>query len=265
MTNRTTDLRVTRAPNLAWVPIAKMKVSPVAQREHRQSFVDQLAADFDPERLGYPVLNHRTDDGHYYIIDGQHRILALKTIGWGDQFVQCEVYEGLDERGEADVFLWRNKKLAVHPFDRFRIAITAGRHDECDIDRIVREAGMRLDGRNDQGSLRAVGALQKVYDFGPEVLARTLAILNTAYDGRGIDGHIIHGVGAVCQRYNGQLDDDKLTGRLGSMKNGADGLSQRAYSLRKQSGRPVWECVAAAAVDTVNAGKGGKKLPSWWS
>ena len=27
---------------------------------------------------------------------------------------------------------------------------------------------------------------------------------------------------------------------------------------------PLNQCVAAAAVDVINRGKGGKKLPSWW-
>jgi len=34
--------------------------------------------------------------------------------------------------------------------------------------------------------------------------------------------------------------------------------------LRNQTGNPKGHCVAAAAVDIYNGGRGGRKLPSWW-
>lgn len=269
MTDRTTKAaegRVARAPHLMWVPIAKMKVSPHSQRDFKQHRVDQLAAEFDPEQIGYPVLNKRADDAnHFWIIDGQHRVLALKAIGWGDQNVQCEVYEGLTEQQEAEVFLRRNNKLNVTAFDEFRIAVAAGREDECDINRILMAQGLRLDGSSQPGAVRAVGALRKVYAYSPATLARTLKILNESFDGMGLDGHIIHGVGMVCQRFNGEMPDTKAVERLTSLRNGADGLTQRAYQLKKQLGRPLPDCVAGAVVELVNGGKGGKKLPNWWS
>ena len=35
--------------------------------------------------------------------------------------------------------------------------------------------------------------------------------------------------------------------------------------VRRQTGNQRGQCVAAAAVDIINAGRGGVKLPSWWS
>lgn len=75
MSDRNT--KITRQARLRWVPIAQMKVNPLAQRELNQARVDKLAANFDPEQIGTPTVNHR--DGAYYIIDGQHRIEALKA------------------------------------------------------------------------------------------------------------------------------------------------------------------------------------------
>lgn len=84
-----------REARLRWVPISLMRTSPVAQRELNQSRVDYIAANFDPEDLGTPTVSHR--DGHFYVIDGQHRVEALKQIGWGDQQIQCWSYDGLNE------------------------------------------------------------------------------------------------------------------------------------------------------------------------
>ena len=86
--------KVDRESHLRWVPIKEMRSSPAAQRKYRRTHAATYAADFHLEALGYPVLSLR--DGIFFIVDGQHRIKALEMIGWGDQQIQCEVYEGLD-------------------------------------------------------------------------------------------------------------------------------------------------------------------------
>ena len=52
----------------------------------------------------------------------------------------------------------------------------------------------------------------------------------------------------------------KLSGAHG----GPTGLLGKAEVMRRQTGQPKAHCVAAAAVEFINSGKGGKKLPSWW-
>jgi len=117
--------RVERAARLKWCPIAKMRVSPTAQRELKQHRVDHLVANFDLEQIGTPVVSER--DGAYYILDGQHRIEALRGIGWGDQQIQCWTYTGLTEEDEAERFLKLNDTLVVDSFSKFRVGVNAGR------------------------------------------------------------------------------------------------------------------------------------------
>ncbi len=38
----------------------------------------------------------------------------------------------------------------------------------------------------------------------------------------------------------------------------------RAGQLRQSTGNAAAQCVAAAAVEVINRGSGGKKLPAWW-
>lgn len=255
--------RVPRTSHLEWVPVAKMRVSPLAQRGLRRPFVDRLANEFDPDRIGYPVLSLRDD--WYYIVDGQHRIAALHQMGWGDQNVQCEVFKGLDEAGEADLFLWRNQRLNVKSFDLFQVALTAGRDVETDIARTVQAQGFKISESQAPGSIKAISALRKVYSRGgPIVLGRALRLIGDSYGDTELTAPLIEGFGLLCHRYNGVLKEDVAASRLGSLRGGANGLMNRAYSIRKASGRPVSHCVAAAAVEVVNQGRGGTKLPSWW-
>lgn len=255
--------RVEREARLRWVPIDKMKVSPLAQRELRQARVDKIAANFDLEQVGTPTVNER--GGHFFVIDGQHRIEALREMGWGDQQIQCWTYAGLSEEEEAEKFLKLNDTLAVDAFSKFRVGVQAGRFEETDIDRIVRAGGLRVSQDMSQGAIRAVGTLRRVYTRGgPATLARTLRICRDAYGDRGLDAAVLDGIGLLCDRYNGDLNDDVAVEKLSRVHGGVNGLLGKAENLRRQTGNPRNHCVAAAAVEFINAGKGGKKLPSWW-
>lgn len=257
--------KVSRVPHLRWVPIKDMRILPIAQRGFNRSQAEEYAADFDLEALGYPVVNYR--DGIFYILDGQHRVEALKLIGWSDQSIQCECYVDLTNEQMADLFLRRDTRRAIKAFDKFRIAITAGRPDECDIDRIVRAQGLRVSRDKTEGSVAAVTTLKSVYErAGAANLAQTLRIIKNAYSGdhQAFDVSIITGVSLVCQRYEGKFDEQALTERLSKVTGGLLGLLRKAQTTRLQTGATKAHCVAAAIVECFNATRGGKRLDNWW-
>jgi hypothetical protein len=267
VTPKATGNRVEREARLRWVPLAKMRVNPLAQRELNPARVDKLASELELEQLGNPTVNLRSD-AHFYLIDGQHRVEALKKWlgegGWEDQSMQCWSYEGLSEDEEAEKFLRLNDTLTVPLFEKFRVGIQAGRAEECDIDRIVRAQELRISRDQGGGAIRAVAALRKVYRLGANPLARSLGIIRDAYGDSGLEAPVIEGVGLLCHRYNGELDVGNAVQRLGNAHGGVNGLMNRAAQMRQQTGNPLAHCVAASAVEIINRGRGGKKLPSWW-
>ena len=255
--------RLQRTGRLRWVPLARMRVNPLAQREVNRARVALLAASFDPEQIGAPVVSRRGD--WFYLVDGQHRIEAYKLwLGaWEDQQVQCWCYEGLSEAQEAELFLKLNDTLTVNAFARFKVAIQAGRDAEADVDRIVRALGLRI-GRG-AGGICAVATLRRVYRRGgPAVLSRALRIIRDAYGEAGLDGPVIDGISLLCQRYDGDLSEQRAIARLASAHGGVSGLVSRAGQLRQSTGSAPAQCVAAAAVELINRGSGGRKLPGWW-
>lgn len=258
-----TDHKRPRASSLAWVPIGDMRVSPKAQREYRKAHAEMIAADFQLEGLGYPVVSHR--DGFYWILDGQHRIAALKLNGFNDSdLIQVECYEGLDEAAEADLFLIRDQRKAINKFDAFRIGVTAGHQTECHIERLVQAAGLKISRSTTAGSISAVGALRFAYAFGSATLTRTLTVLSLAYGGErsAFSEHLIKGMALVCQRYDADLDDERAIEKLRASDPVA--IGRRATALQMKTGHTKPHCVAAAIVDVINTGRGGQKLESWW-
>lgn len=261
-----TSTRVQRDAHLKWQPLSLMRVSDanVAQREFRQARADELIADFDPEAFDALTVNER--DGVIWIIDGQHRAAAAKAVLGADQLVQCWTYVNLTEQEEAEKFLKLNNYLAVNAMSKFVISVTAGRPRETEINRVVRANGLVVSKDKIDGAIGAVGTLGRIYDrAGSKTLGRTLRIIHGAYGDSGLEAPVLDGIGLLCQRYNGSLDDDKAIERLASAHGGVVNLLARGETIRRQTGTAKGHAIAAAAVEFINRGRGGKKLPDWFA
>ena len=169
------------------------------------------------------------------------------------------------EAREAEVFLKLNDVLAVPAFARFQVAVQAGRPGQADVDRIVRAPGLRIAPGRAGGGICAVATLRRVYGRGgAAVLSKALRIIRDAYGEAGLDGPVIDGIGLLCQRYDGQLAEQRAVDRLAAAHGGVSGLVSRAGQLRQTTGTAMAQRVAAAAVEVINRGPGGSKLQSYW-
>lgn len=250
------------------VPLGKMAVSSKVQRDLNKHRVDYLIANFELDDFGVPVVSWR--EGKYFIIDGQHRVEALKQWlgpGWDIQKIECRVYQGLSEAEEADMFDRLNNTLAVCALDKFKTRVTAGRPAENAINEILRKENLVVSRDQIPGAVHAVGTLVRVYDRSDgETLSRSLRIIRDAFGDAGFQSQVIDGIGHLCQRYNGVLDEKNAVAKLADTRGGVHGLLGKATVLHKQTGNSRAQCVAAAAVDIINANRqaGTKRLPSWW-
>lgn len=253
------------------VPLGQMRIPPalVTQREFRKAHGDRIAADLDLNKLGYPIINHR--DGIYWVLDGQHRIYALKAFGFGDKdVIECEVYDDLNDSEMAEIFLGRNASKPIPLYDKFHVAVTAGRRRERDIQRSVEANGQKISRDRTDGGISAVGALASVYDrSGDVVLGQVVRTVNLGFGGdpMGFDRSVIEGLGLVFNRYNGRTNEKQLGSRLADLRQGARELLRKAETIRQRTGNQKKQCVAAAVVDIYNKGLGPRdshRLPSWW-
>jgi len=251
------------------VPIQQMRTPPalVCQREFRQAHADQIAAALDLNKLGYPIINHR--DGINWIVDGQHRVDALRQNGFEKDVLDCEVYEDLSDAEMAEIFLGRDARKPIPLYDKFHVACTAGRKRERDIQRAIEVNGQKI-GRNREDGISALGAVGKVYDrSGEVVLGQVIRTINLAFggDSMAFDRDVIEGLGLVYNRYNGRTNEKQLGAKLGALRQGARELLRKAESTRAKTGNLKKQCVAAAVVDIYNRGEGTRskdRLPSWW-
>ena len=251
---------------LEWVPIAQMRISPRAQRAHNspssRAHIEDIAANFDPDKAGTLTVNFR--DGIYWVMDGGHRYHAYVQMGWEDQSVQCWTYRDLTEAEEAEYFLSLNKVKTVSGMDLFQKALVAKRPVQTDIDRVVRSQDLSIGKGRD--AISCVGAVSKIYESGGAgVLAATVRVIRDSYGSPGFAAKVVEGTGLFISNYENTFDESTLVERLGAKKGGVNGLVGEAERIKKKYGVPLAVGVAAAVVETYNAGRGGNKLNGWWS
>lgn len=256
---------------LRFHPLSQIKTSATAQRDLNPSRVDRILANLDLEQIGTPTVNQRPDESDaVYVIDGQHRIAALRAFFEDDPDikVQCWTYFGLTEEQEAERFLKLNDTLTVSAFAKFRVGVTAGREVESDIDRIVRANGCVVSQDALPGAIGAVGALVTIYTrTGAANLARTINVVHGSFGDTGLENSVLLGVAFALDRYGKQIDDTRLVNQLGRMARGAKALVEEGERYRLRTGNLKSHCIAAAVVDAYNAGLGpraAKRVLSWW-
>lgn len=250
------------------VPLAKMRVptAGVAQREFRPAWGTKLAKHLELENLGLVVVNLR--DGIFWIIDGQHRVYALKENGFSNDSLECEVFENLTDEEMAAIFVARNTRKAVPAMDHFLVSCTAGDARALSIRRAVESNGARVGRNKDSGDVTCVTALGAVYDSaGETVLGQVVRTLRHAFDGdsNAFDRQVVQSLGLVFNRYNGRTNERALIEALSGVQHGAMALIRRARSQRERTGNELALCLASVIVDVYNKHvKPANRLPAWW-
>lgn len=259
---KSTANKPARQSHLTWINADDIKVNPVAQREFRPAWAEKILSEFDLDKYQVPHVNKRAD-GSLYVMEGQHSTWAYREYFGEGQQVQVWLYNGLTEEEEAEFFLSLNNKKSIDLMAKFKVGVTAGRPDECDIDRIVRANGCHVGGSS-KGSITAVAALTTIYSrHGAQVLGQTLRIIRDSFTEGGYERPILLGISMVLARYP-DLEVGRLVMRLSAQRNGWKGVIQKTTAIKEHMGCTQPEAAAAAVVEFYNAGRGGKKLPSWW-
>lgn len=243
------------------VEVNRLSLHPRANRETIPARVRKYEKEMDLDKLGR--LAAWRDNRNLYVIDGQHRKLALEALGLGDWKVRVDVYEGLTFEDACHLFLGLNDSMLVRPFDKFDKAAKAGYEAEIETQRIVRSAGLEISSQAGDGKIAAVTAAVDIWrmDRG-ESLARCLQWEAEAWGSiaAALEGNTLRGLGLVAARYNGELDDAALVKKLSKFPGGPAALLGRAKAQKDIKGGTVARNVAGIVVDLYNKGRRSGQL-----
>lgn len=268
-----TTERIQVPSRIGWVNLSTLEVDETTQRPLRPGWVKARAAHVDFEALGLICVSFR--DGKKLIVDGHHRVHLLRTIGYGDQSVLAEIYEGLTRPQEAQLFLERNDRQALSPVQRFLKEVTAGHPDALAMNKVVQGLGLKIGdakgGSPEQPAKRrqinAIEAVRFVYkgagigQGGPAALKATLATLRAAWgeDTSVWRGQLIKGMGIFCVRNAGMIKVDELIKRLEGFHGGASGFYGKAQGRHEYEPGNLPQVIAKILAETYNKGRRTQK------
>jgi len=190
-----------------WIPVGSLSVVwAQSQREPNERHINEIASKFDPDMFGVLAVTKPNGKGIYHVIDGQHRKAAAQQL-WGEnELVPCNVLNIEGPARAAEIFDQINKgRRNPSPIDTFRIRVTAGRQTEVSVLKIVQACGYRIEPNKNAGCIAAVSALVSVYNISPEVLRKTLSVINQTWgkDSNAVVAPILYGYGAFINQYHG--------------------------------------------------------------
>jgi len=254
------------------VNVADLNIDPEVQRVLTPGWVKAHTPIFDVELLGYIVVNRRPNL-KLFVVDGQHRVELLRAVGWGDQNIHAEYFEGLSKQEEAALFVARNDRRAVRTIDKFRIRAVANDDIAIGVYKVANDAGVTISDRSGTGHVTAVKACEDIYKGGgiaslkegKRALGDAFRVILKAWgpEPSNLNGKVIHAMGLVQLRYNGRIDQSALAAKLAPFPGGAPGLLGRAKSSQGIHGGSVQSCAAALIVDIYNRGRRQGKLDAW--
>jgi len=143
------------------------------------------------------VITKPNGQGHYHIVEGQHRVWAVRAVFGDEEKLKCRMVNASDPARAAEIFLGINAgRKAVKPVPQFLVAVTAKREPQTSINRLVGKLGYRVQASKADYSISAVNSLIYVHDRqGFDVLHATLLTLKNSWggDATAFQGDLIRG------------------------------------------------------------------------
>ncbi len=226
--------------------------------------VERLIREWDERLLDPLVVSYR--EGRFNVIDGQHRVSALRKMNGGrDVMVRCKVYSGLTYKEEA-ALCWKLDKAKK----RLSLSQATNALAESGLDAEITEIKRLM---NCEGFTWALGRRHsKDYEviatravinayrlLGSEGLLRLFRLLGDTWHGdvRSLTAPVISGMALFIKTYDSELNDRNFVKRLSTidpeeiMRRGRMDFSTNNTSLR----------YARVLLEKYNGARGGKKLP----
>ena len=195
------------------------------QRTLDEKVVAKLVRCWDRMLMEPIVVSYR--DGKYYVIDGQHRVAALRILFQDkDTLVPCIVHTGLTKQDEAALFykLDRSRRKLSYA-QSISALLKSGESAEInDIQALLDGQGFQwvLDGKSmGNYKIRSTRAVVSAYRMtGHETFPRMLALLSETWDGdpASLTAMMLTGTARFLKSYELEIDDHYFVSRLKDVK-----------------------------------------------
>ena len=194
------------------------------QRPVLDRVVDKLVREWDPRLLTPLVVSYR--DGRYNLVDGQHRVCAMrKKNGGKDVTALCRVYHGLTYEQEAELYYKLDRaKGHLRLAHATKALVESGADAEIiEIKRLLENAGFvwALDKPTGEAfEVEATHAVINAYRLlGGAAFSRMLELTARTWHGApsSVKASFLSGMALFLKTYETELDDDVFIKRLSAI------------------------------------------------
>lgn len=239
-----------------------LRVHPQAQRDGLvKAKLNKIIDNLDLDAIGtlhvveYPI----NGEDAAWVIDGQHRLVALLQRGMGEWRVRCEIHTDVkDDARASDLFLKLNDRSMPKPYETFRNEVQAQRASAVNITALAAKHGYTINDYGAESSLACPSALKRVYEIDEGrsldlVLATSVAAWGHLQAGN--EGKLIEGMGLVFAKNNGAIDKPAMSQKLAKYPGGPAALIGHAKGLKAVRNVSMARAVAEMVIETYNKGR----------
>lgn len=147
---------------IALIPLSLMKVDRQSYQREEKRHIMNMVKNWDDEQCSILLVNYRSDEGYFYVIDGQHRTIAASLLGL--EYLVCEIYKDLTVEEEAKRYLQYNTGTkSLSPFDTFKANICWGESTDVAIKEVCDKHDIEIiDRKSKNRSLRSVSSARDI-------------------------------------------------------------------------------------------------------
>lgn len=195
------------------VKISDLTIDYTYQRQPIMKKVNKIAKSFDPDILGVIICSMR-EDGSIAVIDGSHRVHALRMKELNDSTVNALVYFSLTIQEEAKIFAMLNQEhTKPNTTDIFKAGIVSGDEETIAISKILNSLGLIIGVGPGDNKVRAISTIRRVYrNAGEKVLRDTLYTIKSAYGDSSstMRDVLVSAVAIVYNRYGAKVEISRM-------------------------------------------------------
>lgn len=254
------------APRMRMLKVSDLKIDPAYQRDEclKLSLVNNIVKRFNPHLLGVLIVSQRGNE--FYVVDGQHRLEALKRLGI--ETVWCSVESGMTRKTEADEFIeYNSARNNLTQASMFKAQITSGDEEAIKINDIISRYYFKIDGRskyrtkNGSNTINAIKVIKnQFHKMDEEQFERLFALLRITWNGDSVslDGRVISGLGMMIRKCGAYFTNKEFAEKMHT-KDAAEIL--RVGRALKGNSSDSSKAYALAILQLYNTGKTTRRIP----
>jgi len=267
-------VKVSANPGIFTEEDLSVKDLTVDRRVQRSSLnlskIDRIVLRFNPGALGVVTVSRRKDRSSV-VVDGAHRVEAVRRVTENRGTVRCHVFTGLTLAEEAQMFLDLNHTSKPLYIDQFRVRIEAEDPIAVGISKIVHSYGWTISPLAANGNINAPAALERLWrlserlELEPHLVQLTILVVTRSWgtERAGVQGVILDGIGRLLAEHGSLIDIDTLIERLRLFKGGPSQLHIEATQFAALQKMRVSMAVASLCTAEYNRYMRKNGLPQW--